>query len=268
MEESSSYLLKIERILVPMAKGESSRRAFDIAMVFGKILQSNITALTLKEEVKEVTWSDKVAIVTNAYKIGKNQGIKIIPKVQSAKSIKQGIVDEINSKGYDLAIFSARIRDSMSSSLLGGIGDYIIKKSKNTVVGIGIKNGKYPYDKILVPLSERLNTRKSLYISGLFAKILGAKLIIMDERELDKKVVHGFKTLIKNEFWKDLNVECEIIKGAGENIVDDVVKKAYVTGANIIFLGVRPDQYSNVRINSDIKKILRETHTDVAIVKR
>ena len=41
------------------------------------------------DEAREIVWSDKVAIVLNAYKEAKDKNIRLVPKVQSAKNIKQ-----------------------------------------------------------------------------------------------------------------------------------------------------------------------------------
>ncbi|MCI2411723.1 universal stress protein [Cuniculiplasma divulgatum] len=268
MDLVSSYYAKADRILVPMAKGESSRRAFEFASDFAKVFGSEITALTIKDESKEVTWSDKVAVVMQAYKESSQKGLKVIPKIQSARNVREGIIREANSKNYDLVLFSSRSRSGVSTSLFGGIGDYLIKHSKNTTASLSIKRSTYPYRKILVPMSERLNTRKSVYLAAIMAKVLNAKFYLCDMRSFDKKKIHGFKTLMNAEVWKELKLDYEISDIYGSDLRDSVLQRIYSTSSDFVVLGVRPDSYSNVRINSDIKKIIKDAPIDSVLIKR
>ncbi|MGP6206743.1 universal stress protein [Cuniculiplasma sp. SKW3] len=268
IDQQTSYLAKTDRILVPMAKGESSKKAFTIATQFARVLGSQITALTIKEETKEVTWSQKVAIIMNAYKEAKSEGLNVIPKIQSSKSIKEGIISEVNSRNYDLVLMSSRARPGISTSLLGPIGDYVIKNSKNTVAAVSLKRDTFPYKNIFVPMSERLNTRKSVYLSAIFAKVLGAKFSLCDMTDFDKKKIHGFKTIMNNEIWKELNLDYEITKLSGENLRESVMNRLYASSSDLIILGLRPDPYSNVRINSDIKRIMKDIPIDSILIKR
>jgi nucleotide-binding universal stress UspA family protein len=268
IDQVSSYYAKTDRILVPMAKGESSKRAFNLASDFARTFGSQITALTIKDETKEVTWSDKVAVVMNVYKESRMEGLRIIPKIQSARNVKDGIISEINSKNYDLIIMSSRSRSGVSTSLLGGIGDFIIKRSKNTTANISIKRDAYPYRRILVPMSERLNSRKSVYLAAVIAKVLNAKFYLVDARSFDKKKVHGFKTLMNAEIWKDLDLTYDISEIHGDDLRESVLQRLYATSSDLIVLGVRPDNYANVRINSDIKKIIKDAPLDSILIKR
>ncbi len=268
IDQQASYLARTDRILVPMAKGESSRKAFTIATEFGRSLGSQITALTIKEETKEVTWSQKVAIIMNAYKEAKSEGINIIPKIQSSRSVKEGILSEVNSRNYDLVLMSSKSRPGISTSLLGPIGDYVIKHSRNTVAAVSLKRDTYPYRNIFVPMSERLNTRKSVYLAAIFAKVMKAKFNLCDMRDFDRKKIHGFKTIMNNEIWKELNLDYEITKSSGENLRESVMNRIYSTSSDLIILGLRTDSYSNVRINSDIKRIMKDISIDSVLIKR
>ncbi len=268
IDQQTSYLARTDKILVPMARGESSKKAFTIATEFARNLGSQITALTIKEETREVTWSQKVAIIMNAYKEAKSEGLNVIPKIQSSRSVKEGIITEINSRNYDLVLMSSRARPGISASLLGPIGDYVIKNSKNTVAAISLKRDSYPYKNIFVPMSERLNTRKSVYLAALFAKVLKAKFNLCDMRDFDRKKVHGFKTIMNNEIWKELNIDYEITKGNGENLRESVMNRVYASSSDLIIMGLRPDSYSNVRINSDIKRIMKDIPIDSILIKR
>ena len=118
IKEKSLGIQIPEKILVPMAKGGSSTKAFQIASSFAMKYNSQLTFLTIKEEVKEITWSDKIAIIMNAHREVTSKGIKSIPRIQSAKNIKEGILKEINSKPYDLTFMSHRQRKSVSTSIL------------------------------------------------------------------------------------------------------------------------------------------------------
>ncbi len=268
LSQISSNFAKIDRLLVPMAKGESSSRAFRLAIDIAMAMQSEVTILTVKDEIREVTWSDKVAVVMSAYKESRDMGIKVIPKIQSAKNVKAGIVNEANSKGYDLILMSARARSSASTSVFGNVGDYIFKHSKNTTAVIAIKSDKYPYKNIIVPMSERLNTRKSVYLAAAIAKVLNAKLTLCDARSFDKKKIHGFTTIMNGEIWKELNLDFELREIRGTDLRTQIIANVNDGTSDLLILGIRPDQYSNVRINSEIKRISRDSKIDILLIKR
>ncbi|MHB1440323.1 MAG: universal stress protein [Cuniculiplasma sp.] len=268
LDQVSSYYAKTDRILVPMAKGDSSRRAFEFATDFAKIFGSEITALTIKDETREVTWSDKVAVVMHAYKESSQKGLKVIPKIQSARNVKEGIIREANSKNYDLVLMSFRSRSGVSASLFGGIGDYILKHSKNTTASLSIKRDTYPYKKILVPMSEKLNTRKSVYLAAVMARVMNSKFYLCDMRSFDRKKIHGFKTLMNAEIWKELKLDYEIAEIHGDDLREAVQQRIYSTSSDLVILGIRPDNYSNVRINSEIKKIIKDAPIDSLLIKR
>ncbi|EQD80436.1 universal stress protein, partial [mine drainage metagenome] len=98
-----------------------------------------------------------------------------------------------------MVIFSSGPRSNLSASLLGGIGDYVIKNSRATVVAITSRKNKIPYEKILLPVSESLNVRRSIYIAFLIAKISNAQVSILDLRKFDRKQTHGFKNLYDSQ---------------------------------------------------------------------
>ena len=264
-----AYTVKPEKLLVPMAKGERSKKAFDLALGLASNYKSEITALTIKDEAREIVWSDKVAIVLNAYKEAKERNIRLVPKVQSAKNIKQGIVSEINSKNYDMVIFSSGPRAALSASLLGGIGDYIIKNSRTTVIAITSRMKKNIYERLLVPVTESLNVRRSIYIALMISKVFGAKVNILDLRKFDKKETHGFKNLfdsmdeIKREY-----PNVEFSKSEGNNMKEIILGRAYSTGADLIVFGVRPGTSGNIRINGLIKDLIKEMWTDTILIKK
>lgn len=268
LTQISSNFAKIERILVPMAKGDSSKIAFNIATEFAKKMQSEVTALTVKDMIREVTWSDKVAVVMSAYKESRDMGIKVIPKIQSAKNIRDGIVKESNSKNYDLVLMSSRGRTGVSGSVYGNIGDYVLKHSKNTTAVIASKGSKYPYRNIFIPMSERLNSRKSVYLGAVLSKILDAKFILCDARSFDAKKIHGFTTILNSEIWKELNLDFELRELKGTDLRSAVISSIDDGVTDLLVLGIRPDQYSNVRINTDIKRISRESKVDTLLIKR
>ena len=264
-----AYTMKPEKLLVPMAKGESSKKAFHLALGLASNYKSEITALTIKDEAREIVWSDKVAIVLNAYKEAKDKNIRLVPKVQSAKNIKQGIVSEINSKNYDMVIFSSGPRATLSASLLGGIGDYIIKNSRTTVLAITSRMKKNKYERVLVPVTESLNVRRSLYIALMISKVFDAKVNILDLRKFDKKETHGFKNFfdsideIKNEY-----PNVEFSSSEGNNMKEIILGRAYSTGADLLVFGVRPGTSGNIRINGLIKDLIKEMWTDTILIKK
>ena len=264
-----AYTVKPEKLLVPMAKGEHSKKAFDLALGLASNYKSEITALTIKDEAREIVWSDKVAIVLNAYKEAKERNIRLVPKVQSAKNIKQGIVSEINSKNYDMVIFSSGPRATLSASLLGGIGDYIIKNSRATVLAITSRMNKYKYERVLVPVTESLNVRRSLYIALMISKVFDAKVNILDLRKFDRKETHGFKNFFDSidEIKKEYP-NIEFSKSEGNNMKEIILGRAYSTGADLIVFGVRPGTSGNIRINGLIKDLIKEMWTDTILIKK
>ncbi len=264
-----AYTLKPEKLLVPMAKGENSKKAFDLALGIASKYKSEITALTVKDEVREIVWSDKVAIVLNAYKEGKERNIHVIPKVQSARSIKQGIVAEINSRNYDIVLFSSLPRATLSASLLGGIGDYIVKNSRSTVIAITTRKKNDNYEKLLVPISESLNVRRSIFIALMISKVTGAKVCLLDLRKFDTKQTHGFKNLFdsKEELIKEFP-NLEFSKAEGDSLKEILMNRMYSWGADLLVMGVRPGTSGNIRINGMIKDLIKESWIDTALVKK
>ena len=264
-----AYTVKPEKLLVPMAKGEHSKKAFDLALGLASNYKSEITALTIKDEAREIVWSDKVAIVLNAYKEAKERNIRLVPKVQSAKNIKQGIVSEINSKNYDMVIFSSGPRATLSASLLGGIGDYIIKNSRATVLAITSRMNKYKYERVLVPVTESLNVRRSLYIALMISKVYNARVNILDLRKFDRKETHGFKNFFDSidEIKKEYP-NIEFSKSEGNNMKEIILGRAYSTGADLLVFGVRPGTSGNIRINGLIKDLIKEMWTDTILIKK
>ncbi len=268
IKEKSLGIQIPEKILVPMAKGGSSTKAFQIASSFAMKYNSQLTFLTIKEEVKEITWSDKIAIIMNAHREVTSKGIKSIPRIQSAKNIKEGILKEINSKPYDLTFMSHRQRKSVSTSIFGSIGDTVMKKTNKTVAMISSVGRPTHYRNIFVPITERLNTRKSVYLSVLLAHAEGARLTICDMRNFDRKKIHGFKAFMEEKPWDSLEVETDIIVKNTDGVREIAMQALYTSGADCVVLGVRPDEYHNVRINGDIKRIIKDFAEDSILVKR
>lgn len=268
LNEISSSFAKVDRILVPMAKGDSSKIAFNLATDFARKMQSEVTALTVKDIIREVTWSDKVAVVMSAYEKTRDEGLKVIPKIRSAKNIKEGIVSEANSRSYDLILMSSRGRTGVSGSVYGGIGEYVLKHSKNTTAVIASKRLKYPYRNVFVPMSEKLNSRKSVYLGAVIAKTLNAKFILCDARSFDKKKVHGFKTIMNGEIWKELSLDFELRELKGTELRSGILSCIADGATDLIVMGITPDQYANVRINADIKRISRDSKVDTLLIKR
>ena len=124
------------------------------------------------------------------------------------------------------------------------------------------------YKKILIPVTESLNTRKSVYLSVLIAKSEGSSIVICDLRNFDRKKVHGFKSFMEEKPWESLGVETEIITRNSESARDTTMQFLYSTGADCVVLGVRPDEYHNIRVNSNIKRIIKDFSQDSILVKR
>ena len=270
-EASRSYSLKLEKMMVPMAKGYRSKRVLDIAFDLSREYNSEIIAFTVKDDVRELTWSDKVSLVTNAYKDGKEQNIKVIPRITTSSSVREGIVKEANTHNYDLLFIASGKRSPLSASLLGGIGDYVLKNSRVTTVAASLKNRGYPYEKILVPVSEYLNTRTAVSFALHLKKAIGAKIYFADLRKYDRKKTHGFSLLFDNmdEVLKIFGNDIEIIKsGMSTSITDEVSIISRNIKPSVVILGIRSDPTGRVRINSSIKSIMKESDHDAILVKK
>lgn len=271
LESSRAYLLKFDKVIVPMAKGDRSRVVLDLAFKISSTYNTEITALTIKEELKEVTWSDKVKVITNAYMDGKDQNIKVIPKVRTSKSVRQGITDEVSTRNYDLLMLGTFKRSLLSGSLFGGIGDYVVKNSKIPTAIFSIKGSKFPYGKVLIPVCETLNTRASLSLAVHIKNALGADLVIADLRKYDRKRTHGFSTVFDNMG--------DMVTNYGENI--SVIRPSLSTSLleemnliirdqspDLIIFGVTDNKNGRVRFNSTIKNLVKSTVQDIVVLKK
>ena len=271
METSRSNLFKLERAVVPMAKGDRSKVVLELAFSLSEMYNTEITALTVKEEVKEVTWSDKVSVVINAYRDGKDRNIKVIPKVRTSASTKQGIVDEVNSKSYDILLLGTFKRSLLSGSLFGGIGDYVMKHSKVPTALVSIKGSTFPYRKILLPLSESLNTRGAVSFALQLKKALGSNLTIADLRKFDKHRTHGFSAIfdrfgeVVSKYGENITI---IRPGYSSSLVEEVHLLIGDQKPDLIILGVAENQKGKVRFNSDLKNIIKATEQDTIVVKK
>ncbi|MCL5783398.1 MAG: universal stress protein [Candidatus Thermoplasmatota archaeon] len=271
METSRSNLFKLERAVVPMAKGDRSKVVLELAFSLSEMYNTEITALTVKEEVKEVTWSDKVSVVINAYRDGKDRNIKVIPKVRTSASTKQGIVDEVNSKSYDILLLGTFKRSLLSGSLFGGIGDYVMKHSRVPTALVSIKGSTFPYRKILLPLSESLNTRGAVSFALQLKKALGSDLTIADLRKFDKHGTHGFSVIfdrfgeVVSKYGENITI---IRPGYSSSLVEEVHLLIGDQKPDLIILGVTENQKGKVRFNSDLKNIIKATAQDTIVVKK
>ncbi len=271
IESSRSYLLKTDRLIVPMSKGEMSRRVLDLAFDISGRFGSEITAFTVKDEVHDLTWSDKVSLVTGAYRDGKGRDIKVVPKVRTSKSVKECIVDEINSHSYDMVLIAMEKRSPLSATLFGNIGEYVLKHARIPVVSVSVRMDAYPYRNLLIPLSENLATRAAVAFALRLKKACGAKLHIADLRKYDTKPTHGFQQLFNNmgEVTEKYGPGIEVIRGSMSAGLNEALNLlAYQVSADAVILGVRPDSEGRIRINSMIKNTFRDSVQDVILVKK
>lgn len=269
-ESSRTYMFHMDRILVPMAKGYRSRRVLDIAFSLSEVYHSEITALTVKDESRELTWSDKVHLVTNAYEEGKERNIKVIPRVRTYRTIKEGIVQEANSHNYDAMLVAVHKRSPLSASVFGGIGDYILKNSRIPSAIMSIKDSVFPYKKIMVPLSEQVNTRTAVSFALHLKKATNSRIVFVDLRKYDRKVTHGF-----NMFFENLGQITELY-GEGIDVTRSGTSTSIREEVNLISSRISPDAVilgvtktkNSVRLNSNIKSIIKDGMSDQILVKK
>lgn len=271
LETSRAYLLKFDRVIVPMAKGDRSRVVLDLAFSISESYHSEVTALTVKEELKEVTWSDKVNIIINAYRDGKDRNIKVIPKVRTSRTVRQGIVDEIKSKNYDLLLLGTFKRSVLSGSIFGGIGDYVMKNSRIPTAVMSIKGSVFPYRKILLPMCETLNTRASVSLALHLKKTLGAELVMVDLRKYDRKRSHGFQT-IYDHIGETISLYGENITmlrpGFSTSLLDEIDLITKEQKPDLIVLGVAETKSGKLRFNSFMKTVIKSNGQDTIVLKK
>lgn len=271
LESSRAYLLKFDRAIVPMAKGDRSRVVLDLAFSLSRVYNTEITALTIKEELKEVTWSDKVNVIINAYRDGKDRNIKVIPKVRTSKSVRQGIVDEARNKNYDLILLGTFKRSVLSGSLFGGIGDYVIKNSTTPTAVFSIKGSTFPYKKVLVPISETLNTRASVSLAFHIKKALGSDVVLADMRKYDRKRTHGFNTLFDRmgELTSEYGENITIVRPSfSTNLVDEMNVMIRDQKPDLLVFGVSESKSGKIRFNSHLKTLVKSTSQDIVVLKK
>ncbi len=273
MLEGSSRPLnfKVDKIIVPMAKGQRSRKALRLAMDFSDVYNSEITAFTVKDSSRELTWSDKVHVVTSAYKLGRERNIRVVPKVTSNKSVKTGIVEETKLKNYDLLLMASESRSFFSKKLFGGMVDYVIRNSKIPVAALSIKSPNYPYSSIAFPMSEKVNTKASLAFALSLKKVSGKALNVYDFRFADSAPAHGFRVLndhfngIVETYGGDIN----LIRVSENTEIKDFMMNELKKEKNPLFvMGIRADQNGKVKIPGEIREMESVLPSDTIIVKR
>ena len=254
-----------------MAKGDRSRVVLDLAFSLSNAYNTEITALTVKEELKEVTWSDKVNIIINAYRDGKEKNIKVIPKVRTSRTVRQGIIDEVKTKNYDLLLLGTFKRSILSGSLFGGIGDFVIKNSNIPTAVMSIKGSAFPYRKILVPVCETLNTRASVSLAMHLKKAVGSDLIIADLRKYDKKRTHGFSTLFDRlgEMVSLYGENITVLRpGLSATLSEEMDFMIRDQKPDLIVFGVSESKSGKVRFNSIMKELIKSTPQDIVVLKK
>lgn len=271
LEGSRAVNFKLDRIVIPMAKGERSRKALKLGFDFSKSMNTEITALTVKDSNRELTWSDKVHVVTSAYKLGKEMNIRVIPKIITNRSVKSGIVKETSSKNYDLLLMASDSRSFFSKSLFGGNVDYIIRHVSIPVAALGIRSHSYPYSSVVYPMSEVINTRSSLALSLAIKKSIERPLKILDLRYLDRKPQGRFR-FFQDHFDQIIHTyggDISFIRDtSGKNFVEMIRNSTFQEKNPLLVLGVRPDQNGRVKLPSELREVHRSVNCDVLLVKK
>lgn len=271
LSDSRAYRLKFTRVLIPMAKGGRSRRVLDIAYDISSVYGCEITALTIKDEFHDVSWSEKVSLVTNTFKEGRNKGIKVVPKIRTKGSVRECIADEANSHGYSAVMIAAGKRSPLSASIFGGIGDYVLKNSKVPVIAASASIDGYPYKSIFLPVAETMNTRTAVSFALNLKKATGATLYLADLRSYDTRRTHGFKLLFDrpDEMIEKYGKDIIIMNGSGSDTLREEVQMLIEkVSPSVTVLGVRTDQSGRFRMSSSVKGTIKENPGDTILVKK
>ncbi len=269
-EASRSYFIKTDRVLVPMFRGINSIKALKLAFDLAKTYNSELTAITIRERNDSIEWSNSVTLVTNAYKDGKRAGLKVIPKISTYENVKTGLIKETSSHYYDLLLMATHKRALLSGSIFGSIGDYVLKNLSIPLILLSISEREYPYKKILLPISEVVNTRSAVFFAIEMAKMNNAELMIMDLRKYDKNRTHGFKMLFDNigEISKS-GVDISLLKsGYNTGIKEEINSIIEKEDPDCAIIGTRTRLNRKYRTNSDIKYIVKDPRIDTVLIKK
>jgi len=271
LADSRTYRLKFTRVLIPMASGGKSRRVLDIAYDMASVHDCEITALTIKDEVHDMAWSEKVARVTEAYREGKDKGIKVVPKIRTRGSVRECITDEVNAHAYSMVMLAAGKRSPLSASIFGGIGDHVLKNSKIPVIAASVSDTSYPYRSIFLPVSENVNTRTAVSFALNLKIATGAKLYLADLRGYDTKIRHGFKLLFDHfeEMLERFGRDIVVIKGGfSETLKEELKSLSERLSPDATVLGVRSDTSGKIRMSSNVKATIKENPGDTILIKK
>lgn len=271
IESLKPYMMKFERALVPMARGARSNKVLQITFDISKIFATEVTAFTVREERKELIWTDKVNLVTEAYRLGKVKNVKVIPKIVSAESAKTAIVAEASAHSYDYLVVATTRRSPLSGALFGSIGDYVFKNVRTPVIMASIKSPDYPYRSVIAPISEELSTRSSISFAMHLKKALGCPLVLPDLRKYDRRRTHGFRVLLDNlqSVYDVFGNDVKFVKsGYRIGSVDELGAVGKESGSDVAIVGVRPAASGTLRINSYIRDVVKRYPGDVIVVKK
>lgn len=271
IESLKPYLMKFDRAMVPMARGARSSKVLQMAFDLSREYAAEVTAFTVREERKELIWTDKVNLVTEAYRLGKMNNVKVIPRIVSSESAKEAIVNEANTHSYDYLVLATTRRSPLSGALFGSIGDFVFKNVKIPVIMVSIKNMDYPYRSIIAPVSEDMSTRASISFALHLKKALGCSIVLPDLRKYDRRPTHGFRVLMDNiqslsdEFGENIRL---IKSGYRIGGPDELNSLGGETKSDVAVVGVRTGPSGSVRISAAIKDVVKHYSGDVIVVKK
>ncbi len=265
LESSRSYMIKTDRIITPMFNGNSSGRAIKISYDFARKYKSELTAVTIRDKT-DANVLDRLNTLTSLHNDGKRDGIKVIPKIITSDDVKTGLLNETSEHYYDLMVLSTRKRSVLSSSIFGSIGDFILKNITMPSAIISSGNKYYPYKKILLPVSESINSRFAVMFAYKLAAINNSELEIMDLRKYDKKPLHGFKLLFDKPYdFFEYNINVNFIKtGNKTGIKEEIDSYIKSEEPQCLVLGIN----SARRINSDLKFLIKDPDVDTIMLKK
>ncbi len=271
MENPDIGQFKFEKALVPMARGGRSTKVFRIALDMAREYSTEITAFTVRDEKRDLLWTEKVNLITEAYRVGKSMGLKVIPKIVSSDSTKVSIIKESEAHSYDYILIATTRRSPLSGALFGNIGDYVFTNSKVPVAMLSTKGTEYPYKSAIIPISETLSTRYSILFALHLKKAIKYSAYMMDLRKYDKKKTHGFK-LLMDRFPQLSKIYGENISyastGRKSNVQEEIMSAWRQYRSDVLILGIRPGPSGRIRVPLSMRSIIKQFPGDVIIVKR
>lgn len=254
-----------------MDKGSRSGKILKVAFDLSLIGHSEITAFTSRLPKEQDSWTDNVSYVTDVFRRGQASGIRVIPRIVTSTTAREAIVEETEHHSYDLVFLAVSRRSPLSGALFGSVGDYVFRKVNAPTVIMSVQDMNYPYSSVVAPVSERVNTKFSISLALMLSKAIKTPLVLPDLRRYDgNNRTHRFRALLNNikPLRSELGNEIVLVRPAGgKGILNDLASAHPDTNSAVAVVGIQPGNGGSLRVNSEIKEIVKFYPGDVIVAR-